>query len=185
MKRVLTVGIGSRTFIIDEDACYELGLYLKRFRENVKMGIYTSEVMDDIENRIADLFSEAIGSSNNVVNLQLARSVMAQLGMPDEEYAEMYNMKKEGYNMEAKKKFYRDSDDKRLGGVCSGMAAYFNMDVLLLRIVAVVSLFFGGAGFWIYVIIWFVAPLAVTPAQKCEMRGLPVTAENMNRFSKY
>ena len=87
--------------------------------------------------------------------------------------------------MEAKKKFYRDSDDKRLGGVCSGMAAYFNMDVLLLRIVAVVSLFFGGAGFWIYVIIWFVASLAVTPAQKCEMRGLPVTAENMNRFSKY
>ena len=57
MKRVLTVGIGSRTFIIDEDACYELDLYLKRFRENVKMGIYTSEVMDDIENRIADLFS--------------------------------------------------------------------------------------------------------------------------------
>ena len=80
------------------------------------------------------------------------------------------------------RKLYRNSDDKRIGGVCSGLAAFFGIDVTILRIIFLVAFLCVGAGFWIYIAIWIVAPLAVTPAQKCEMYGLPVTAENMAKF---
>ena len=63
------------------------------------------------------------------------------------------------------------------------MAAYLNIDTLMVRIIFVVALFMGSAGFWIYVILWIAAPLAETPAQKCELFGLPVTAENLMKFS--
>ena len=47
------------------------------------------------------------------------------------------------------------------------------------------ALIFGSAGFWVYVILWIVVPVADTPAKKCELRGLAPTAENMSRFSTY
>ena len=47
-----------------------------------------------------------------------------------------------------------------------------------------VALVAGSAGFWIYIICWIAIPKAVTASQKCEMYGLPVTAENLARFSK-
>ena len=69
-----------------------------------------------------------------------------------------------------------------LGGVCSGLALYLDIDVVVVRVLFLIALICGTAGFWIYVIIWIVAPEARTAAEKCEMRGLPVTAENMRRF---
>ena len=69
-----------------------------------------------------------------------------------------------------------------LGGVCSGLALYLDIDVVVVRVLFLIALICGTAGFWIYVIIWIVAPEARTAAEKCEMRGLPVSAENMRRF---
>lgn len=79
-------------------------------------------------------------------------------------------------------RFYRDSDDKKIGGVCSGIAKYFNIDVLLVRVIAVLLIFCGTSGLWAYIILWFIAPLAETPLQKCELRGIPPTAENLRNF---
>jgi hypothetical protein len=47
-----------------------------------------------------------------------------------------------------------------------------------------VALLAGTSGFWIYLVLWIAVPRAETPAQKCEMRGIPATAENMARFSR-
>lgn len=69
-----------------------------------------------------------------------------------------------------------------IGGVCSGLAAYFDIDTVLMRVIAVVALFLGSAGFWIYVILWIAVPKARTASEKLEMRGLPVTAENLRRY---
>lgn len=188
MKKVLTAGIGGRSFVIDEDAYDELDRYLARFRSKVQMGLYNNEVMSDIEDRIADLFTEMLTGKGSVVTLEMVRAVTARLGMPDGEAD--YSGSETGYvngmedcNMGTTKKFFRDPDDKKLGGVCSGIAAYFDIDVLLVRILFVIFLFLGSSGFWIYVIFWLVAPLARTAAQKCEMRGWPVTVENMRKFS--
>jgi len=187
MKKVVNVGIGGRSFIIDEDAYQKLENYLTKFRERTKMGVQTGDVMEDLEQRIAELFSESLRTGQEVVNQALVNRIIAQLGMPDGEAAEDdFSSKKEtthsGY---AAKRLYRDPDNKSLGGVCSGLALYLNLDISLVRVLFFISLFMGGIGFWAYIIFWIVAPLATTATQKCEMRGIPVTAENLRKYSIY
>ena len=79
---------------------------------------------------------------------------------------------------------FRDADGKKLAGVCSGLALYLNIDVSLIRILFLVVFFFGSAGGWVYLVLWIIAPEARTAAEKCEMRGIPPTAENIRRFSE-
>jgi phage shock protein PspC (stress-responsive transcriptional regulator) len=64
---------------------------------------------------------------------------------------------------------YRDGQDKSIGGVCSGLAYYFNTDPLLLRILFVIGLFMGF-GFLLYLVLWIALPQAVTPDQIREMK---------------
>ena len=77
------------------------------------------------------------------------------------------------------KKFYRDSDSKVLGGVCSGLAAYFGVDITVIRLLFVLGVFLFGTGFLAYIILWIVAPKAKTLTQKMEMKGEPVTLSNI------
>lgn len=187
MKKVVTVGIGGRSFVIDEDAYQKLSLYLTKFKERTGMGFQSADVMEDLEQRIAELFTEELGSKLEVVNLTMVNKIISQLGMPDgEPMEEDFGIKGEqGFTATASKKLYRDSDDKMIGGVCSGLALYLNVDVVIMRVLFFVSLFMGGIGFWAYIVFWIVAPMAYTPAQKCAMRGLPATAENLRKFSTY
>lgn len=188
MKTVVNVGIGGRSFIIDEDAYLKLDAYLNKFRAKTDMGYHTNEVMDDLEMRIAELFQQDLGSKSEVVNLSLVNKVIAQLGMPDgsADDGSFGNTNRTTYSSESgrgRKRFYRDSDNTIIGGVCSGLAAYLNLDIVLIRVLFVICFFCGSVGFWAYIIFWIVAPKAETAAQKCEMHGLPVTAENMSKFS--
>ncbi|WP_435357412.1 PspC domain-containing protein [Emticicia sp. SJ17W-69] len=77
------------------------------------------------------------------------------------------------------KKFYRDNDSKVLGGVCSGLAAYFGVDITVIRLLFVLGVFLFGTGFLAYIILWIVAPKAQTLTQKMEMKGEPVTLSNI------
>lgn len=181
MKKIIEAGVGGRSFSFEEDAYNRLQAYLDEFRRRADMGNLTSEVMDDVESRIGELLSTKVFTSKEVVSLSMVENIISQLGMPDDNTT---NENKEEKKMEnnANKKFYRDSDGKFIGGVCSGLAIYFNVDVMLIRIIFLVLLLAGTAGFWAYLILWIVAPLATTSAQKCELRGLPVTAENMAKY---
>jgi phage shock protein PspC (stress-responsive transcriptional regulator) len=77
------------------------------------------------------------------------------------------------------KKFYRDKDNKVLGGVASGLAAYFGVDVTVIRLLFVLGVLLFGTGFLAYIILWIVAPKAQTLTQKMEMKGEPVTLSNI------
>ncbi len=186
MKKIVNVGIGGRSFAMDEDAYAKLKKYLNAFRCKSKVGLQGKEVMDDLEERIAELFAETVTQYRNVVDMLTVEKVIAQLGMPDgEPYREDGNDPISDIlsGNKPSRKFYRNPFNKSIAGVCSGIAAYLNIDILLVRIVFIVALFMGSAGFWIYIILWIAAPLAETPAQKCELFGLPVTAENLMKFS--
>ncbi len=192
MKQVLNVGIGGRSFVIDEDAFDRLSAYLDAFRSRTGMGYQTKEVMDDLEMRIAEIFSESLSSRQEVVDISLVERVIAQLGMPDgstppggtgsaggANTGEYWHSSRESRPV---RKLYRDKDHNVLGGVASGLACYFDVDVLVIRILFVCLFLFGSFGGWIYLILWIAVPAARTSAEKCRMHGLPVTAENMRRF---
>lgn len=195
MKKTINVAIGGRSFILEEDAYNALNNYLESFKAGLEgPDNSTSEVMEELEMRIADLFREKM-RGREAVDIATVREVTAQLGMPDWKAegtdscsgrgAENRRKEDKGYGNDGKpvRKFYRDLDGNMLGGVCSGLATYFNMDVVIFRILFVIALLMGTAGFWIYVIICIIAPAARTATEKCELRGIPATEENLRRFS--
>lgn len=191
MKKVLNISLGSRSFILEEDAYTRLNDYLNNFRSRLATTpenpfSQQAEVMEDLENRIAELFAQEVGTDGRVVKLDLVERVTRQLGMPDGTPESKTGDKNPGSCSYApiNKRIFRDIDNQRLAGVCAGIAAYLDTDVVVIRILMLVAAFLGTAGFWIYVICWIAIPAALTPSQKCEMHGLPITAENLARFAK-
>ena len=188
MNKTINAALGGRKFTIDEDAYSKLDKYLKNFRKKANLGMDTKEMMEDIEARIADLFEAEIRSSNQVVDNALVTKVISQLGMPDgspgDENAGTSSSYQAAEVDRSARKFFRDKEQNILGGVCAGASHYFNIDVVLVRILFVLLFLCGFSGFFIYLILWIVCPRAVTAADKCQMHGLPVTAENMKQFQK-
>ena len=181
MKKTVNVAIGGYGFTINEDAYETLERYLDRFSRALGSG--NESVMEELEGRIAELFKERLGG-REVVDLTMVDAVINQIGYPegykpsDEEYHH-----ENGYYGTPTKKLFRDPDGKKLAGVCSGLALFLGTDVVAIRVIFLVALICGLAGFWIYLVIWIVAPEAKTAVEKCEMRGIPATAENIRRFT--
>ena len=191
MKKVLNISLANRSFTLEEDAYKRLSDYLEHFRTRLaaSSGVpYTqsAEVMDDLESRIAELFIQEVGTDGRVVKIDLVDRVTRQLGMPDgaPESPDADPSPIGNDDEPVRKKVYRDDDNRRIAGVCAGLATYLDIDVVLARVLMLVAFVAGTAGFWIYVICWIAIPKAVTATQKCEMYGLPVTAENLARFSR-
>lgn len=180
MKKTVNVAIGGCSFIIDEDAYIALDNYLDRFRTAMNDSAGGDDVMEELEGRIADLMKQKL-VSREVVNMKIVEEIIAQIGYPEgyNEGSETNNDE----NMNAPRKFFRDSEDKKIAGVCSGLALYLGIDVVFVRIIFLVALICGTAGFWAYIIFWVVAPETRTAVEKCELRGLPPTAENIRRFT--
>lgn len=126
MKKTLQVNIGGRPFIIDEDAYLTLRQYLDEVGIRLD-GSESSEVMEDIETRIADLFQETLSSRIQVVNLDAVRHAIAILGSA-KEFGEPIRQttpdsvgEQQPPSPTVKKRFYRSRYDRMLGGVCGGM----------------------------------------------------------------
>ena len=85
------------------------------------------------------------------------------------------------YEEKTSKRLYRDTDDRVLGGVCSGISAYFGVnDPLFLRLIFALSLILLGFGFWLYIILWVIVPKAKTTTEKLRMRGESVNVSNLS-----
>jgi phage shock protein C len=81
----------------------------------------------------------------------------------------------------ASKRLYRDPDNKVFAGVCSGIGHYWNVDPVIIRILFAIVALWGGGGVFVYIVLWIVIPEALTAAQKLEMTGEPITAENIGK----
>lgn len=211
MKKVVNVSVGGRSFSLDEDAYARLLTYFDHFKARLDRDTQSAkeEVMADLENRIAELFDQGTGgASYRVVNLALVTKVVEQLGMPDGSIEHETGASSQGQNQESgtddeyqrsgsgvdftyngaqgtsRRRLFRDLDNKTIGGVCAGLAAFLNVDLTIVRIVSLLTLLLWGTGFLVYIVLWIVVPIAKTPAEKCMMHGLEPTAENMARFSQ-
>ena len=183
MKKVITVNIGGFCFVVEEDAYTRLDHYLKSFRATISNKQDTAEIMEDIEARIAEIFHETLKSSQQVVDMRLVNKVISQLGYPEGALHSEEQRAAES-SSKASKRLFRDPDNTMLGGVCGGLGAYFDVDLVLVRVIFLISLFFGGLSFWVYIVMWIVVPKANTIAEKLQMRGEAVTAENISNFSR-
>lgn len=82
------------------------------------------------------------------------------------------------------KKLFRSTDDRVLGGVSGGIASYFGTDPVVVRVLFVISIFLGGAGLLVYLILWIITPEAKSLTEKMQMQGEPVTISNIEENLK-
>jgi phage shock protein PspC (stress-responsive transcriptional regulator) len=81
-----------------------------------------------------------------------------------------------------RKKFYRDSDEKIIAGVCKGIANYLSVEVLFIRIIFIAMIFIGGWGFIFYLILWLLSKSAKTIKQKMDMSGYKLDLDNVKKY---
>jgi phage shock protein PspC (stress-responsive transcriptional regulator) len=184
MKKTFTINLSGTVFHIEEDAYNTLHNYLlelKRYFGNSEEG---KEITSDIEARIAEIFSQKMGNDKNVVTEEWVNEVIETMGTPENITEESEEKSYTGQN-KTKRRLYRHPDEKVLSGVCGGIATYFNMDPVIMRIIFVVLAFLTtGAAILAYIILWIAVPKAVTTAQRLEMMGEEVTIKNIEKFIK-
>lgn len=166
MEKTVQIFIAATSFLCSEEAYERLSSYLARLKEHFRSEPEYEEIMRDIESRIAEKLLE----QNHVLitNTDVA-TVIAEIGEVSEIDTDT------NATAAPEKRLYRDPDTALIAGVASGIAAYFNVSALFIRLIFVLSLLFGGTGFIVYAILWLVVPEATTAAQKLEMNGKAVT----------
>lgn len=192
MKKTLTVNLNNIVFHIDDDAYEMLQTYLAEIAEHFQSEDEKKEIMTDIEARIAELFTEKLQRNKNVVNVSDVQEIIEIMGKPSQ-YAgddEETDAPKTEKKQQKTRRFYRDPENAVLGGIAGGIAAYFSWDVTWVRIAFVIlALISAGYMIPIYIIVWIIAPQAITASQRLEMQGEDVTVESikteMNNVKNY
>lgn len=196
MNKTVTITLNGSIFHIEEDAYNKLKEYLISI-ENYYPEEDRDEIVNDIEISIAEKFGKLIKAKKQVVTMLDVEGLIDEMGTVEDfdpsddrvlegQSKDSYEEVKEEIEDDEKplKKMYRNPDDTVIGGVCSGLGEYFGIDSVFIRIAFLLSIFFGGFGVVIYIILWIAMPNAETPSQKLEMKGDPVTIKQLEKVVK-
>lgn len=171
MKKIININLASRVIPIEDTAYESLKQYLDSLRRYFANEEGRDEIISDIEGRIAEIFSDKIKKGAACITDDDVAGVITSMGRP-EDFEESTAASSEHSSsgseqasaaaaaIPGNKKFYRDENDKILGGVCSGLAAYLNIDPAVVRILFVLFSFGGGLGVLLYIILWIAVPAA-------------------------
>lgn len=181
MNEVTRIRLGRIAYDIDINAKKELEKYSRAIRKSLGQD---SDVYDDIEIRMTEILADQGIQAGEVITLNEVLAIESQLGQPGDFASDSNNSGAEADtdnsnnsepHAKATKKYYRDVDHALAGGVLAGLSAYTGIDVTILRLIFVGLCFISfGTFFLVYIIVWMVAPPALTVGEKLEMRGEPV-----------
>ena len=169
MKKTIKMNIGGRVFHIDEDAYEKLNQYLEQLSEYFSKEEASDEIIQDIENRIAEWMETKISDKKQVVTLDDIEKIIETMGKPEdisEEYEED-DTNEETHN----KKLFRDTETRIFGGVCSGLSHYLNIEVGIVRFLFILFTFLYFSSAIIYLILWIFIPPAISSKEKMQMKG--------------
>ena len=190
MKKVLNITIGGLVFTVEEDAYETLADYLDSIKAHFKKDKDGAEIVEDIETSIAEKFSRR-KNKDAAITQKDVDTVTDEMGslkdfkkLADEEEDEDEADEKPVERPFKNRKLYRDPDDVIIAGVCSGLAAYLGVETVFVRLVFFISIFFGGLGILVYILLWILMPIAETTAQKLEMRGERITLHEIEKTVK-
>lgn len=183
MNKTIIINISGTIFHIEEDAYESLKTYMSDVKAYFSKSDDSFEIIADIENRIAELFSEILlVEEKQVIVLNDVEKIIRTMGQA-KDFENVLNdeeeLKSENYTI--KKRLYRNPDDKIVGGICSGIAAYFNIDPLWIRFALAISILFFGTGLFLYLLLWVIMPEAITRTEKLAMRGEAPTIDSIRK----
>ncbi len=174
MKKIININLSGRVIPIEDSAYEKLQAYIESLRRYFSHEDGRDEIINDIESRIAELMNEKIRKGATSITDEDMEEIIASMGRVEDfeeaekentatssasaptgnqqDYRDTYTTRKE------RRRLYRDSSDKIIGGVCSGIANYLNIDPAIVRILFAIISFGGGLGFLAYIILWIVLP---------------------------
>lgn len=208
MNEIKKCSIAGVSFTLESDAYDVLSTYIESLKETYKDDPDGEEIIADIEARIAELILSA-QSSESIICRPLIDNIIKQLGSAsqiDEEHGEQTRHAEttdHNGNPRIPRRLYRDMENGKLGGVCAGLANYFDADPTWIRLAVFAPLFVwvcGSIGImhWIrpltgnlfvlvvlgYIIMWFAVPRASSARQKLEMKGERITAKSIKEATQ-
>lgn len=182
MKKTFSININGLLFNIDEDAFEKLSDYLKTLKKHFKNTEGGEDIVADIEARIAEILKTRLKDLQQIIGMSDVDFAIDTLGQPFEMDEESdVNPTKKSRRSHSNKRIFRDPDNQIFGGVAAGLAAYFNIDKTIIRLLFVLSILIGGVGLVIYLTLWILTPYASTTAEKIEMEGETVDIKNIEK----
>ena len=207
MNQIKKCSIAGISFTMETDAYEALSAYIESLKDNYKSDPDGEEIVADIEARIAELILSA-QKADAIIGKPLINNIIKQLGSTEEinndspEYEQPKHepeITDSNGNPRMPRRLYRDMESGKLGGVCAGIANYFDRDVTLIRLLMfvplILSVMSGPLGIirWFepmmqnifiielicYLVMWFTVPVASSARQKLEMRGEKITAQSI------
>ncbi len=191
MNKIFNINLGGYPFTIDDDAFFTLDKYLTTIKNHFAQSEGCDDIIADIEARIAELFNEEL-KGQPIVGMREVERVIAIMGRPeefgassedifeDEEPATSTTGSKQKSTYKTGKRLFRNTDEKVVGGVSSGLAAYFGIpDPVWVRIAFVLGLIGGGVSLPLYLILWAAIPEAKTAGDKLSMKGEKINVSNI------
>lgn len=185
MKEITRIHLAKTPFSVEVDAKKSLEKYLNSIQKNMHA---EPEAMREIEARMVELLAERGISKDGVISHDDVVAVQKQMGEPrdfaDDDGEAIDEAEDYDVNDKQTKQLMRDPDNAIIGGVCAGVAAYFNINPLWVRLIAIVSPFMTfGTAVLIYIVMWLSMPPARTASDKLRMRGEPVTLSSLKRVA--
>jgi phage shock protein PspC (stress-responsive transcriptional regulator) len=188
MNKIFNINLGGYPFTIDDDAYKHLSHYLETIHNHFRSSEGYEEITSDIENRMAELFLEEVGEKP-IVTLKNVKAAITIMGTPEEfgaESLEEESVPKSGgrkSDYKTGKRLFRNPDDEVVGGVCSGIAAYFGIqDPIWIRLLWIVLTLSGGFGIPVYIILWVIVPKAESASDRLQMRGESINVSNIGKI---
>jgi phage shock protein PspC (stress-responsive transcriptional regulator) len=169
MKKIININLSGRVIPIEDSAYEKLQVYIESLRRYFVNEEGRDEIINDIESRIAELMNDKIRKGATAVTDADIEEIISSMGRVEDFEAEEkeaaepaqpgFQQQNFTYAEKKSKRLYRDTNDKFIGGVCSGLAAYMNVDPTIVRILFAIISFGGfGFGFLAYIILWIVLP---------------------------
>ncbi|MFV9550227.1 PspC domain-containing protein [Algibacter sp. PT7-4] len=189
MNKTVNINLAGIFFHIDEDAYLKLQRYLEAIKRSFTDSQGQSEIIADIEARIAELFTERVQHDKQVIRIKEVDEVISIMGQPEDYLVDDEIFEDEPqptYKAKSSKsrKLFRDTDNSYIGGVSSGLAHYFGIDAIWIRLAWILLIFGAGTGFLLYILLWVLVPEAKTTAEKIMMTGEPVNISNIEKKIK-
>ncbi len=199
MKKTVNINLGGRPFVVDEDAYSQLDGYIRALKRHFVKTEGSDEIIADIEDGLAHILHMNLGK-RKIVTIEDVKQAIRSMGTPDdfEVGPDMGQEEKTGTSSgkeytarqeerptfipRKSRKLYRDEENGMIAGVCAGIANYFDVSPLLVRIIFVIGLLPGvGSPLVFYILLWFLIPPAHTPAERMHMLGSDINLDNIVR----
>lgn len=184
MKKVTTINLNGKAFSLEEEAYTRLKTYLEKAEVRLSSDPDKTEIVADLEQAVADKCAQYVHAGKDVVTETEMKKILADMGVvePDDGAASTVD---DAHQPDVPKRLYRLTEGQTIAGVCNGLAAYFNLDVTIMRLLFVfIALITSGMGILFYIILAIVIPEAKTPEEKAELRGRKFNAAEVISTAK-